>query len=99
MVPKKDGSWRPCGDYCRLNECTVHDSYPLPHLHDSTARLSGAMIFSKIDLVERYHQISVSPQDVLKTAIAIPFGLFKFVRMPFGLKKTQPKRSSYSWVW
>jgi hypothetical protein len=32
MVQKPDGSWRPCGDYWRLNLVTVPDSYPLPKI-------------------------------------------------------------------
>ena len=86
MVRKSDGSWRPCGDYRRLNDRTRHDRYPLPHIQDLNANLAGCTIFSKIDLVRGYNQIPVAPADVPKTAILTPFGLFEFLRMPFGLK-------------
>ena len=86
VVPKSDGSWRPCGDYRRLNAITEDDRYPLPHLQDFNARLAGMKVFSVIDLVKGFHQIPMSDSDIPKTAIITPFGLFEFLRMPFGLK-------------
>jgi len=86
MVPKKDGSWRPCGDFRRLNLVTEPDVYPLPNMLDFADRLHGCTIFSKIDLRKGYWQIPVRPEDIKKTALATPFGLSEFLRMPFGLR-------------
>ncbi len=86
MVAKKDGSWRPCGDFRRLNLITEADVYPLPNMLDFSDRLSGCKVFSKIDLRKGYWQVPVRPEDVQKTAVITPFGLFEFLRMPFGLR-------------
>ncbi len=86
MVPKKDGTWRPCGDFRRLNLVTEPDVYPLPNMLDFADRLSGCRVFSKIDLRKGYWQVPVRPEDRQKTAVITPFGLFEFLRMPFGLR-------------
>jgi hypothetical protein len=77
MVMKKDGSWRPCGDFRRLNLVTESDTYPLPNMLDFSARVPGCKVFSKIDLRKGYYQIPVPmhPADIRKTVICTPFGL------------------------
>ena len=86
MVRKSDGTWRPCGDFRRLNLQTRPDLYTCPNIGDLTARLAGCKVFSKLDLRKGYHQVPVRAEDVSKTAIITPFGLYEFMRMPFGLR-------------
>ena len=86
VVTKADSSWHPCGDYRRLNDVTTPDRYPVPHIQDFSAQLAGTCIYSKVDLVRGYHQIPVHHDDIAKMAVITLFGLYEFLRMPFGLK-------------
>lgn len=86
LVPKPDGTWRPCGDYRALNAQTIPDRYPVPNIQDFNHQLAGCKVFSKADLVRAYNQIPVATDDIPKTAIITPFGLFEFPVMTFGLR-------------
>ena len=85
VVQKKDSSIRLCVDFRRLNQLTHRDSFPLPRIEESLQALGGAKFFSVLDLTSGYYQVAVHPNDVEKTAFAVPFGLYEYTRLPFGL--------------
>ncbi|UYV66132.1 K02A2.6-like, partial [Cordylochernes scorpioides] len=78
LVKKKDGTWRFCVDYRRLNKITRKDVYPLPRIDDTLDSLKGASVFSTMDLKSGYWQIEVDEADREKTAFVTPDGLFEF---------------------
>ena len=86
MVEKSNGSWQPCGNYRQLNLVTKQDMYLPPHMEDLSAQLAGKKVFSKLDLRKGYYQFLVAQQDVPKTTVITPFGLFEFLWMPYGLR-------------
>ena len=86
LAPKPDGSQRFCVDYRKLNMETVADAYPLPRADDCLDSLGGADIFTTLDCNSGYWQIPVAERDRDKTAFTTHMGLFRYLRMPFGLR-------------
>ncbi|XP_054156254.1 uncharacterized protein K02A2.6-like [Oppia nitens] len=88
LAPKKDGTYRLCVDYRRLNTKTVADKTPLPVIADVIDRLQGSTVFSKLDFASGYWQVAVSPEDIHKTAFVTRDGHYEWTVLPFGLKNS-----------
>ena len=90
LVRKKDGTYRFCIDYRKLNAATIKDSYPLPRPAEALDSLSGSCWFSTMDLSSGYWQVELEPQDREKTAFNSGSGLYQFKVMPMGLTNAPP---------
>ncbi|KAJ8897423.1 hypothetical protein PR048_002769 [Dryococelus australis] len=77
--------YRFCVSYCPLNVVTTPDIYPLPNIVESIDNLGQCKIFSVVDLTSGYHQIGVHPDDHAKTSFITTTGVYKCVRLPYGL--------------
>ena len=84
-VRKKDGSMRLCIDYRELNKKIMPDRMPIPRIQDVLENLDGDKYFSTLGMSKAYHQGFMHENSQHLTAFASPWGLYKWLRIPFGL--------------
>ncbi len=84
-VRKKNGELRLCVDYRELNKRTIPDRHPLPRVQDTLDGLGGNKWFSLVDQGKAYHQGYMHADSRPMTAFVTPWGLYEWVRIPFGL--------------
>lgn len=85
IVRKKDRTIRLGCDFRVLNKKTIADKHPLPRIQTSLNNLGGSQWFSVLDETRAYYQGYLTKESKGKTAFVTSWGLFEWVRIPFGL--------------
>lgn len=85
LVPKVGGGIRLCVDFRQLNNLLEPVQFPLPTIADTRLFLTGAALFSHLDMSQAYHQICMSADSAELVSFCIPGGHYQYSRMPFGL--------------
>ena len=85
-VAEKKSGIRICIDPRPLNEALKREHYKLPTLEDVLPELSKAKVFSVCDLKSAYLHCELDHSSRLLTTFATPFGRYRWLRLPFGLK-------------
>ena len=78
LVRKKTGELCFCIDLQKLNARTIKDAQTLPRIQDSLNFLSGAIIFTSLDLKSGYWQVELDEDSIPITAFTVgPLGFYE----------------------
>ena len=86
---KPDGTLRTCLDPKDLNRVIKHEYHPVPSIEDILPKLKGATKFTKLDAQQAFMNVLLDEESSYLTTFNTPWGRFRFLRMPFGLKMSQ----------
>jgi hypothetical protein len=77
-----------CIDYCELNRKSGVDRHPISRIQETLDNLGGNSWFSVLDQGKAYHQGFLQPESQPLTTFIMPWGLYEWIRIPFGLSNT-----------
>ena len=86
---KSNGRLRICLDPKDLNRAIKRNHHVTPTLEEITHKFAGSEVFSKVDARHGYWSVVLDEESSLLTTFNSPFGRYRYLRMPFGLKMSQ----------
>ncbi|KAI5718631.1 hypothetical protein M8J77_024284 [Diaphorina citri] len=93
LVPKASDpkAIRLCVDMRVPNKAIKRERHITPTIDDLVSELSGATVFSKLDLNEGYHQIELDEESRNMTTFSTHIGLRRYTRLNFGTNSAAEK--------
>lgn len=85
VIVDKPNKLRICLDARDLNTAIKRPHYPLPIIEDIMADLSGARIFTVLDVKHGFWHVELTEESSYLTTFNTPFGRYRWKRMPFGV--------------
>ena len=77
---------RLCIDPKDLNCTILREHYYMRTIDEIVKRMPGARVFTVLDASNAYWQIPLDTQFSYNTTFNTPYGRYRFLRLPFGLK-------------
>ena len=97
MVEKPNGDVRICLDMRQANRAILREKHPVPTIEETLQEMSGAKVFSKLDLNMAFHQVELTPESRDITTFAGPNGLYCYKRLLFGVNMATKKFQHIIW--
>ena len=96
-VEKPNGDVRICLDMRQANRAILREKHPVPTIEETLQEISGAKVFSKLDLNMAFHQVELAPESRDITTFAGPNGLYRYKRLIFGVNMATEKFQHIIW--
>lgn len=83
-VPKKDDAVRICVDMRKPNQAIQRIRHLIPTVDGTNLKLTGAKVFSKLDMSQAYHQLELEEDSRYITTFSTHVRLFRYKRLNYG---------------
>ncbi|UYV67623.1 hypothetical protein LAZ67_5001396 [Cordylochernes scorpioides] len=98
LVKKKNGTFRMCVDFRKLNEHIPVDPQPIPLIESVIEKLSKAKYFSSLDLSNAYWTVPIHPDSRPYLAFTTHAGVYMAENIRLNLNKCQLCKTSISFL-
>lgn len=88
VVEKPNKDVRLCLDPRELNKSILREHFPMKTVEEVAAKVKNAKIYSVLDASNGYWQIKITRDSQTYTTFNSPFGRYKYLRLPFGIKSS-----------